>query len=62
MNPASPSLPALNPPGEESLQLALNFAITGILPSRVRENPGGNSSLANFWDSEEATDFKPTRR
>ena len=32
------------------------------LSSRVRENPGGTSSLANFWDSEEATDFKPTRR
>ncbi|KJA27251.1 hypothetical protein HYPSUDRAFT_180224 [Hypholoma sublateritium FD-334 SS-4] len=36
---------------------------SSIKPTRrVRENPGGNSSLANFWDSEEATDFKPTRR
>lgn len=33
-----------------------------LFRSRVRENPGGNSSLANFWDAEEATDFKPTRR
>ncbi|PPQ66844.1 hypothetical protein CVT26_009623 [Gymnopilus dilepis] len=29
---------------------------------RMRENPGGKSSLANFWDAEEPTEFKPTRR
>jgi hypothetical protein len=29
---------------------------------RIRENPGGNASMANFWDPETATEFKPTRR
>ncbi|KAF9533345.1 hypothetical protein CPB83DRAFT_845108 [Crepidotus variabilis] len=29
---------------------------------RVRENPGGNSSLSNFWDADEQESFKPTRR
>lgn len=29
---------------------------------RVRENPGGKSSLSNFWDSAENEEFKPTRR
>ena len=29
---------------------------------RVRTNPGGDSSLANFWEPAEAEDFKPTRR
>ncbi|KAF8906061.1 hypothetical protein CPB84DRAFT_1814020 [Gymnopilus junonius] len=28
---------------------------TGI--RRVRENPGGNSSLSNFWDAEEPAEF-----
>lgn len=29
---------------------------------RVRENPGGNTSMANFWDTETPAVFKPTRR
>ncbi|KAJ7632362.1 hypothetical protein FB45DRAFT_912243 [Roridomyces roridus] len=36
---------------------------TGIKPSRrVREAPGGNSSLNSFWGSDEPEEFKPTRR
>lgn len=34
-----------------------------IFIRRVRENPGGKDSLANFWDAEEdPAEFKPTRR
>ncbi|KAJ7046524.1 hypothetical protein C8F04DRAFT_1060802 [Mycena alexandri] len=36
---------------------------TGFKPSRrVREAPGGNSSLSSFWGSDEPEEFKPTRR
>ncbi|KAJ7940900.1 hypothetical protein B0H13DRAFT_1940573 [Mycena leptocephala] len=36
---------------------------TGIKPSRrVREAPGGNSSLQSIWGSDEPEEFKPTRR
>ncbi|KAJ6546429.1 hypothetical protein DFH09DRAFT_1171026 [Mycena vulgaris] len=36
---------------------------TGIKPSRrVREAPGGNSTLGSFWGSDEPEEFKPTRR
>ncbi|KAJ7694102.1 hypothetical protein B0H17DRAFT_470384 [Mycena rosella] len=36
---------------------------TGIKPSRrVREAPGGNSSLGRIWGSDEPEEFKPTRR
>ncbi|KAF5331020.1 hypothetical protein D9619_005728 [Psilocybe cf. subviscida] len=40
------------------------FVNTGGKPTRrVRENPGGKDSLANFWDAEEdPAEFKPTRR
>ncbi|KAJ6611745.1 hypothetical protein B0H10DRAFT_2054914 [Mycena sp. CBHHK59/15] len=40
------------------------FKSTPVLkPSRrVREAPGGNSSVQNFWGSEEPEEFKPTRR
>ncbi|PPQ89080.1 hypothetical protein CVT25_006452 [Psilocybe cyanescens] len=42
--------------------VGLDFT-SDIKPSRrVRENPGGNSSLSNFWDVEETAEFKPTRR
>ncbi|KAJ7135006.1 hypothetical protein C8R43DRAFT_1021860 [Mycena crocata] len=40
-----------------------NVAGTGIKPSRrVREAPGGKSSLHNIWGSDEPEEFKPTRR
>lgn len=29
---------------------------------RVREAPGGNSSLNSFWGADEPEEFKPTRR
>jgi hypothetical protein len=48
-------------PGEEPFHIVKCFIIM-LFCSRVRENPGGNSSLANFWDAAEPTDFKPTRR
>ncbi|KAJ7470509.1 hypothetical protein FB451DRAFT_1253939 [Mycena latifolia] len=36
---------------------------TGVKPSRrVREAPGGNSSLRSIWGSDEPEEFKPTRR
>ncbi|KAF8181560.1 hypothetical protein BJ912DRAFT_979357 [Pholiota molesta] len=48
---------------EENDESGINFPSSNIKPTRrVRENPGGNSSLANFWDAAEPTDFKPTRR
>ncbi|KAF9556367.1 hypothetical protein CPC08DRAFT_711263 [Agrocybe pediades] len=35
----------------------------GFKPTRrVRDAPGGQSSLSNFWDAEETPAFKPTRR
>ncbi|KAF8168725.1 hypothetical protein BJ912DRAFT_862568, partial [Pholiota molesta] len=47
-------------PGEKPFHMVKCFIIM-LFCSRVRENPGGNSSLANFWDAAEPTDFKPTR-
>ncbi|KAJ7273457.1 hypothetical protein B0H12DRAFT_1089477 [Mycena haematopus] len=36
---------------------------TGIKPSRrVREAPGGKSSLGSIWGNDEPEEFKPTRR
>ncbi|KAF8212505.1 hypothetical protein K438DRAFT_1806629 [Mycena galopus ATCC 62051] len=36
---------------------------TGIKPSRrVREAPGGNSSIGSIWGNDEPEEFKPTRR
>ncbi|KAJ7349446.1 hypothetical protein DFH08DRAFT_144456 [Mycena albidolilacea] len=36
---------------------------TGIKPSRrVREAPGGNSTLGSIWGNDEPEEFKPTRR
>ncbi|KAJ7752124.1 hypothetical protein B0H16DRAFT_1547456 [Mycena metata] len=36
---------------------------TGFKPSRrVREAPGGNSTLSSIWGSDEPEEFKPTRR
>ncbi|KAJ6455842.1 hypothetical protein C8R45DRAFT_1035889 [Mycena sanguinolenta] len=36
---------------------------TGIKPSRrVREAPGGNSSLGSIWGNDQPEEFKPTRR
>ncbi|KAH9483786.1 hypothetical protein JR316_0003263 [Psilocybe cubensis] len=46
----------------DNQHVGLDFT-SEVKPSRrVRENPGGTSSLANFWDSEETPEFKPTRR
>ncbi|KAJ7219037.1 hypothetical protein GGX14DRAFT_434283 [Mycena pura] len=46
---------------------AIDTKVTSeIRPSRryrrVREAPGGNSSLNSFWGSDEPEEFKPTRR
>ncbi|KAM6500751.1 hypothetical protein JOM56_003765 [Amanita muscaria] len=44
---------------KESASVATNFKPT----RRVRENPGGRSSLSNFWDvADSEPEFKPTRR
>ncbi|KDR73426.1 hypothetical protein GALMADRAFT_608054 [Galerina marginata CBS 339.88] len=47
----------------EESEAGINFE-SSVKPSRrVREMPGGTSSMANLWDSEEAPQsFKPTRR
>ncbi|KAF8964649.1 hypothetical protein BDZ97DRAFT_1814885 [Flammula alnicola] len=47
---------------EEPEEVGINFPSSSKPTRRVRENPGGNSSLSNFWDAEEPTEFKPTRR
>ncbi|KAF9476603.1 hypothetical protein BDN70DRAFT_934923 [Pholiota conissans] len=47
---------------DEEEESGINFPSSNKPTRRVRENPGGSSSLSNFWDSEEPTDFKPTRR
>ncbi|KAF7338509.1 hypothetical protein MVEN_02077000 [Mycena venus] len=40
-----------------------NATGTGIKPSRrVREAPGGNSSLGSIWGDDKVEEFKPTRR
>ncbi|KAJ7581020.1 hypothetical protein C8J56DRAFT_958856 [Mycena floridula] len=52
---------AAEPAPQEEEEQGLNFPSSK--PSRrVREGPGGNSSLGNFWDEAPAEDFKPTRR
>nr|GAT57592.1 predicted protein [Mycena chlorophos] len=49
--PAEPA-PAAEPP-----------KTTDFVPSRrVREAPGGNSSVSSFWGGDEPEEFKPTRR
>jgi len=47
---------------EEEEQSGINFTSTVKPSRRVRTNPGGNSSMSNFWDSEQQEEFKPTRR
>ncbi|KAJ3507613.1 hypothetical protein NLJ89_g6205 [Agrocybe chaxingu] len=47
---------------QDSEPQGLDFGSSNKPSRRVRENPGGNSSLANFWDVEEPKEFKPTRR
>ncbi|KAJ7684822.1 hypothetical protein DFH06DRAFT_1156760 [Mycena polygramma] len=66
--PGIPSPPAVDVPAttdkkEESKTEFNTLPGTGIKPSRrVREAPGGNSSLQSFWGSDEPEEFKPTRR
>ncbi|CAK5279588.1 unnamed protein product [Mycena citricolor] len=50
--------------GGETKDQANPLPPTGIKPSRrVREAPGGNSSLGNIWGGDEdVEEFKPTRR
>lgn len=33
-----------------------------FIDRRVREPPGGKSSMANFWDETDVPQFKPSRR
>ncbi|KAF9459551.1 hypothetical protein BDZ94DRAFT_1005173 [Collybia nuda] len=63
--PLRPATPDKTPPApavaleEES---GIDFG-TSFKPSRrVRTNPGGNSTMSNFWDPAEVDQFKPTRR
>ncbi|GAW01947.1 hypothetical protein LENED_003571 [Lentinula edodes] len=47
---------------DEDEHSGINFT-SQVKPSRrVRTVPGGNSSLSNFWNSNEQEEFKPTRR
>jgi len=59
--PASAAASVASQPDEEEEQ-GINFSSAPMPTRRVRENPGGNSSMANFWDPADANEFKPTRR
>jgi len=59
---AEPSASTTEQLTAEEEEIGINFT-SSVKPSRrVREDPGGNTSLANFWDPETPTEFKPTRR
>ncbi|KAF8163017.1 hypothetical protein B0H34DRAFT_693732 [Crassisporium funariophilum] len=61
---STPSVPTplQTEPDQEEDVGGINFT-SSVKPSRrVRENPGGNASMSNFWDPETPTEFKPTRR
>ncbi|PPQ72493.1 hypothetical protein CVT24_003256 [Panaeolus cyanescens] len=47
---------------EEEETTGINFTSTVVPSRRVRENPGGTSSIGSLWDEEPAQEFKPTRR
>ncbi|KAJ7109126.1 hypothetical protein C8R44DRAFT_801717 [Mycena epipterygia] len=60
---ASPELTAEVPTAVEKEKESDVTSGTDIKPSRrVREAPGGNSSIQSFWGSDEPEEFKPTRR
>jgi hypothetical protein len=49
---------------DEDEHVGINFTSQVIPSRRVREQPGGKSSLSGFWDTnnDQQEEFKPTRR
>ncbi|KAJ7172712.1 hypothetical protein C8R46DRAFT_1087007 [Mycena filopes] len=62
-SPAAPAVEAPATAAADDKNKEEGRPATTIKPSRrVREAPGGNSSLSSFWGNDEPEEFKPTRR